>query len=169
MVLSGHYHTKSNQDNIYYLGTQYELTWADAGDPKYFHVLDTETRELEPVRNKLKLFHRLIYKDGTKLKDPKELKGRYVKIVIAEKKDLFEFDKYLESVYKADPFEVKIVESFEEYLGENVSTEDLDGEAMETKDLLNDYVDNLETDLDKNKLKSMLHTLYVEALQEEAI
>ena len=38
MVLSGHYHTKSSEGNIHYLGTQYELTWADAGDPKHFHM-----------------------------------------------------------------------------------------------------------------------------------
>ena len=51
MVLSGHFHTKSQKDNIYYLGNQMELTWADSGDPKYFHVLDTETRELTPIKN----------------------------------------------------------------------------------------------------------------------
>ena len=50
-VYSGHYHTKSTQENVTYLGTQYELTWSDAGDPKYFHVLNTDTRELTPVKN----------------------------------------------------------------------------------------------------------------------
>ena len=50
-VYSGHYHTKSTQDNITYLGTQVELTWSDAHDPKYFHVFDTETREMEAIRN----------------------------------------------------------------------------------------------------------------------
>jgi hypothetical protein len=32
--------------------------------------------------------------------------------------------------------------------------------------LLNDYVDNVATDLDRDKLKSVLRTLYVEAQSE---
>ena len=44
MVLTGHFHTKSNKDNIHYLGSQLEFTWSDAHDNKYFHVLDTDTR-----------------------------------------------------------------------------------------------------------------------------
>ena len=38
-VLSGHYHTKSTKGNIHYLGTQFEMTWADVDDPNHFHVL----------------------------------------------------------------------------------------------------------------------------------
>ena len=37
-VMSGHFHTKSAQDNIHYLGSQFEFTWADASDPKYFQL-----------------------------------------------------------------------------------------------------------------------------------
>jgi DNA repair exonuclease SbcCD nuclease subunit len=169
MVLSGHYHTKSTQGNIHYLGTQFELTWADAGDPKYFHILDTKTRELTPIRNHLKLFNRLIYKDGVSHPTPEEIKGCYIKIVVAEKKDLFEFDKFIEAIYSADPFEVKIVESFDEYSGDNVSSEEMNNQALDTKELINQYVEALETDLDKNKLKAKLQEMYVEALQCEAV
>ena len=51
LVMSGHFHTKSNQDNIHYLGSQFEFNWSDAGDPKYFHIIDTETRELTPIQS----------------------------------------------------------------------------------------------------------------------
>ena len=58
-VLSGHFHTKSQQDNVTYLGTQMEFFWSDANDPKFFHILDTETRELEAIRNPYTLFEKL--------------------------------------------------------------------------------------------------------------
>ena len=50
-VLSGHYHTRSKQENIEYVGTPYEMTWQDAGDPKGFSVFDTDTRELTFYQN----------------------------------------------------------------------------------------------------------------------
>jgi len=50
-VLSGHFHIKSNRKNVHYLGTQYQMTFADLDDIKGFHVIDTETRELEFIEN----------------------------------------------------------------------------------------------------------------------
>ena len=48
-VMSGHFHKKSDDSHIYYLGTQYEMTWSDYKCPKGFHIFDTETRELSRV------------------------------------------------------------------------------------------------------------------------
>ena len=50
-VISGHFHKKSDDGRIYYLGTQYEITWSDYGCPKGFHIFDTDTRELTRVSN----------------------------------------------------------------------------------------------------------------------
>tara|TARA_R110002167_G_scaffold13992_1_gene57252 strand:+ start:7429 stop:8490 length:1062 start_codon:yes stop_codon:yes gene_type:complete len=168
MVLSGHYHTKSTKDNICYLGTQMELTWSDAGDPKYFHTIDTQTRELTPIRNKHVLFRRIRYNDlETEPITKADISGTYVKIVVVSKKDLYEFDKFIDRVQSYEPFEVKIVETFDEYAGENVSDDDVS--TFDTPTLLNTYVDSIETDLQSDKLKTMLHELFVEAQQMESI
>ena len=63
IVCSGHYHHKSSKDNIHYLGAPYEITWNDYDDPRGFHVFDTETREIEFIRNKFRLFEKIYYDD----------------------------------------------------------------------------------------------------------
>jgi len=169
MVLSGHYHTKSVEENIYYLGSQYELTWADAGDPKYFHILDTETRELESVKNNHCLFQRIRYNDAQTLPDitKEDIEGTFVKVVVVKKKDLYAFDKFIDKIQAYGPFDIKIVENFDEYIGENVDDEKIS--TVDTPTLLNTYVDNIETDLDNEKLKNLLYEIYVEAKDLEAI
>ena len=47
MVFSGHFHTKSNDDKIHYLGAPYQMNWNDYDDQKGFHILDLKTREVE--------------------------------------------------------------------------------------------------------------------------
>jgi len=161
MVLSGHFHTKSTQDNIHYLGTQYELTWSDSDDPKFFHVLDTDTRSLTPVRNPDTMFHKLVY-DEDKIPEIKtSYANTYVKVVILNKKNLFTFDQWYDKLQKVAPFEIKIIESFEEYLGESV--EDDEVSTSDTPTLLNSYIDSTETALNKDVLKKLMHELYVEA------
>ena len=43
-VYSGHFHHKSDDGQIFYLGNQYEITWSDYNNQKGFHVFDTEKR-----------------------------------------------------------------------------------------------------------------------------
>lgn len=161
-VYSGHYHTKSTQENITYLGTQYELTWSDAGDPKYFHVLDTTTRELSAVRNTNVLFQKIFYDGDNEPTITKELiENTYIKVVVSNKKDLYAFDKFMEKIYDFNPHEVRIIENFDEYNGSNVEDESV--KVDDTQTLLNSYIDATETNLDPDILKKMMQELFVEA------
>lgn len=169
LVLSGHYHTKSNRDNIHYLGIPFEQTWSDCNDPKYFHVLDSKTRELHAIRNHQTLFKRLVYDDTLydnpvneilKL-DMSSVKGSFVKVVVAGKKDPYAFDKYIDKIAATEPFEYKIIEDLSEYSSENVDDEEIN--ISDTVTLLNSYVDAVDTDLNKDKIKRRLQELYTEA------
>ena len=161
MVMSGHYHTKSSRDNIHYLGTQLQLTFSDANEKKYFHILDTETRELTPIENDDSMFHKLVYDETKKPDISYKFKNTYVKVIILNKKNLYEFDKWFDKLQRVEPFEIKIAESFEEYLGDNVEDEGVS--TADTPTLLNSYIDATETDLNKEVLKKLMHELYVEA------
>ena len=177
LVMSGHYHTKSQRNNIAYLGTPYELTWADCNDPKYFHILDCSTRELIPVRNPITLFNRLSYDDSRSGDDIahelskhnfKKLESTFVKVVVRHKKNPFLFDKFIDAINDNNPFELKIVESFDEYSANNVDVDD-ESIATDTVTLLNNYVDMVETELDRDRIKTRLQELYAEAQQLDSL
>ena len=171
MVLSGHYHTKSTQGNIHYLGTQMEFFWSDADDPKYFHVLDTETRELTPVHNPITLFERIYY-DDTKVKDYEtmdlqHLDNKFVKIVVLNKSDTRIFDRFIDRIQNRSIHELKIAENFAEFVGENVEDDKISLEN--TENLLASYIDAVETDLDKDRIKSEVHDLMIQAQTFEIV
>jgi len=164
MVLTGHYHTKSTKGNIHYLGNQMEFFWSDAHDPKYFHILDTETRELTPVHNPFTLFQRIIYDDREQDYNDFDVSicdKKFVKIVVINKQDLFTFDRFVDKIQDRPIHELKIAENFNEFVGENVEDESVSVEDTET--LLDSYVDAVDTELDKSRIKISMKQLLTEA------
>lgn len=164
MVHSGHFHTKSSQGNIHYLGSQLEFFWNDAHDNKYFHVLDTDTRELTPVRNPHTLFHRIYYDDSDVSYndyDLSQVDNKFVKIVVLKKNDLFTFDRFVDRIQNRPIHELKIAETFDEFVGSSVDDDGISVE--ETSDLLDSYIEGVDTELDKNRLKSDMRNILTEA------
>lgn len=164
MVMSGHFHTKSNQDNIHYLGSQMEFSWNDAHDTKYFHVLDTETRELTPVRNPHTLFNRIYYDDSKRDYmdyDVSECDNKFVKIFVVNRENQFTFDRFVDRIQNRPIHELKIQESFSEFIGSNVEDEAVSLE--DTSELLNSYIDGVDTELSKDRIKSEMQKLMTEA------
>lgn len=167
LVLSGHYHTKSEKGNVKYLGAQMEFTWGDANDPKFFHVYDHETGELEEVHNPLTLFQKVIYNDKEfdyNNFDFSIFDDKFVKVVVEAKTDPYAFDKFIDKIQSRSIHDLKISESFEDILS---LTDDSEIEFEETSDLLDTFVDVLDTELDKNRIKTKLKSLYSEAQQME--
>lgn len=170
LVLSGHYHCKSSQDNIHYLGSQMEFFWNDAHDDKFFHILDTDTRELIPVRNPLTL-HEKIYYDDEKTDyntfDLGYLDQKFVKVIVVNKNDTFTFDRFLDRIQQKEIYDLKVQEDFSEFVGENVNDDGLDVE--DTSVLLGSYIDNVETLLDKERIKKEVSDLMREAQSLEVV
>ena len=164
-VFSGHFHHKSDDGQIYYLGTPYEITWSDYNDPKGFHIFDTDTRELERIVNPYTLFNKIFYDDTQEdysNHDVEQYRDKYVKLIVVNKKDLYAFDKFVDRLLTADAYEVKIIEDFSELDANNVS-DDIVENTEDTMTLLEKYVDELDVTLDKTRLKNTMRTLYNEA------
>lgn len=163
-VFSGHFHTKSSKRNIYYLGSQMEFFWNDAHDNKYFHIFDTATQELTPVRNPITIFERIYY-DDTEYDymeyDVSQLDHKFVKIVVVNKNDLFTFDRFVDRIQSRKVYELKIADNFNEFVGSAVDDDEV--ELEDTTSLLNTYVDAVDTDLDKDRIKTQMHKLMIEA------
>lgn len=168
MVFSGHYHHRSNDGHIFYLGNPYELTWQDYNDPRGFHLFDLGSRQLEFIRNPYSMFTRFEYDNTQEIVDlsPLDLKNCFVKVVVVNKTDYYKFDQFLQQLYNKGCAEIKIIEDFSEYSEGEVSS---DINLEDTMDLLNGYIDSVQTDTDKEKVKTYMKSLYTEAINTEVV
>jgi len=167
-VYSGHYHHKSVLDNIKFLGSQMEFTWNDFGDDKHFHILDTETRELTPVHNPLKMFHKVFYDDTNetlmtiKKKDFSHLTDTFVKVIVVSKSEPYWFDMFVEEISKQNPADLKVVEDHGNL--DILDEDDLATEAEDTLTILTKHIESMEIKGDKKKLEYLMRSLYTESL-----
>ena len=161
LVLSGHYHTRSQRGNVHYLGSQMEFTWADAGDEKYFHVYDTETGEVEEIRNPITLFQKIEFGPETTVtkKLLEELKGNFVQVIRLPDVSDQKFNNAVKKIHEV-VLDVKITEPV---IDKNVEV-DMDA-VTDTSELIKSYVDTIDTELNKPVIKSMMEALYNSALQ----
>ena len=168
MVLSGHFHHKSDNGHIYYVGTPGEMTWSDYNDPRGFHILDLHNRTMEFIRNPYNIFNKVIYNDDEqdleywKKYDFKSLKDSYIKIVVVNKQNPFLFDNVVDNLFKVGVIDISIVEDFIDLSIEE--DKDIIDQAEDTFTVLSKYIDNLTLDVEKHKLKNIMRELYVEAL-----
>jgi len=169
MVFSGHYHTKSQRDNIYYFGSQMEFFWSDCNDKKYFHIFDTDTRELTAVQNPITMFEKILYDDTKPMatKNLAYLDEKFVKLIVINKSSPVEFEKFIDRIQLRNIHGLQISEDFSEFVGENVNDENI--KLDNTDDLLYTYIDAVETDLDKDRIKSKVRELMIEAQTLEIV
>ena len=163
---------KNDDGQIFYLGSQYEMTWSDYAKQKGFHILDTATREVEFIKNPYTIFKKLIYDDTETNYDNiniKPLHQKFIKLIVSNKKDNQMFDRLLERLYNdISVHELKILEDYSGLTHHNVSDDIVEG-SEDTMTLVSNYVDQLEVDLNKDKLKVMIKETYVEAQDADPI
>ena len=163
-VYSGHYHTRSNNGKIFYLGNPYEMFWNDVNDPRGFHIFDTETIEHTPINNPYRLFYNIYYEDTNyKLFNATEYKNKIVKVIVRQKSNLKDFEKFIDKLYSIGVQDLKIIENFDVQESEDF---DID-EDENTLSILNRYIDESEFELDKNIIKGIFKDLYRQACEVE--
>ena len=163
-VFSGHYHTRSDNGKIFYLGNPYEMYWTDVNDTRGFHIFDTETLTHTPINNPYKLFYNIYYEDTPyQVFDATEYENKIVKVIVRKKSKPKDFEKFIDKLYTAGIQELKIVENFD--IQENEEFE-ID-ETENTLSILNRYIEESEFEFDKNIIKGIFQDLYKQACEVE--
>ena len=161
-VFSGHYHTRSTNGTVHYLGNPYEIYWADLKDTRGFHLFDTETLEHTPINNPYRMFYNIYYEDTPyQTFDSTEYENKIVKVIVRKKSDTKKFERFIDKLYKSNIAELKIVENFQ-------VESDEDFEVLESEDtisILDRYIKEAEINLDKQIIQSVIREVYQEACE----
>lgn len=171
VVLSGHFHHKSSDGHIFYVGTPGEMTWVDHNDPRGFHIFDLHSREMEFIQNPFNIFHKIYYNDTEqnfdywKKFEYEKYTNTYIKVIVVNKQNPFLFDSVIDSLFKVSVADISIVEDFTDTSIEN--DDEIVDQAEDTFTILSKYLDNLTLDVDNDKLKTVMREIYIEALNTE--
>ena len=99
--------------------------------------------------------------------DIRHLDDKFVKLIVVNKSDPKLFESFVDRINSRKIHELKIAENFEEFVGASVEDEKISLES--TEELLYTYIDAVDTALDKNRIKSMVRELMVEAQTLELV
>ena len=161
-VFSGHYHTRSSDGKIFYLGNPYQMFWNDVNDERGFHIFDTETLEHTPVNNPYEIFHNIYYEDTDhQMFDVTKYENKIVKIIVKKKSNITKFEKFIDKLYSVGVHDLKIVENFQLTESEEFEVE----ESEDTLSILDRYINDSETELDKARIQNVMRSTYQEACE----
>lgn len=170
-VGSGHYHHKSTENNVWFLGSPYEINFADLNDPRGFHIWKPGRKvNVEFIQNPYRMFYKVYYDDKKYPVDKllsfisDKYQGTYVKVIVRSKMNPEWFDAFMDRLFSMQPADIKIEDDMTMEQDED-SVIDM---AEDTLTILNKYVDTLEIDFDKkDPIKGEINILYQEALNVE--
>ena len=162
-VFTGHYHMRSNDGNVFYLGNPYEMYWNDVNDRRGFHIFDTETYDFEFIENTYTIFEKVYYDDtNATLFNATKFKDKHVKVIVRKKTNQLQFEKFLDKIIKVGAIDVKIVENFA------LNDEEVDfskDEGEDTLTILNKYIEDSDFDLSKEIVKNLMKEVYQQACE----
>lgn len=159
-VYTGHFHTRQNRDNISYLGSPYQSTWSDHGQPKGFHVWDTDTGDITFIRNPHSMFNVVEYndsmmtpKDHHKMVDKLNVANTFVKVLVEHKDDSMGCDNFLTHILDIGVCDLKVIDTT---IFARVD-EDIDYAAEDTLAILKKVVHDYDHGgVDKDKLENFV-------------
>lgn len=162
-VLSGHFHQKHDDGQIFYLGTQYDMTFADLDEVKGFHTIDLWNSDLEFIPNPRKMFYKIIYDDTVAIPvlDYTKYTNCYVKLVVRKKTKPRELETILTYLYEANPADLSVIEEMDLFIDIN----DTIDQTKDTVSIICTEIDEMENDISKENLKNIINELYNESYE----
>lgn len=165
-VFTGHYHTRSDDGKIFYVGNPYQMFWNDFNDRRGFNIFDTDTYELKHIENPYGIFEKIYYEDSDVSEiDVNKYRDKLVKLIVLKKTDQKKFDKFLDKITTCSYFDLKITEILDI---DDSNFQESEYDVENTLTILNRYIENSEMDFDKNIAKKIIKDVYIEALEVES-
>ncbi|MCF0117755.1 MAG: metallophosphoesterase family protein [Bacilli bacterium] len=160
-VYTGHYHNGVHRQfekgkSITYLGSPYQLTRIDRDGKRGYHILDIETGDRTFIENNMSMkFTRHIYPNA----NLNIISGNVVDLDIPyefadQTKKISDYVNKLEKLNPAYPVNINILPSDEDII------ETIDTSNLNIISLFKNYLDQLETNLNKDKLYDNFIELY---------
>lgn len=162
VVIAGHFHEKSQAGNITYVGTPNQHNWGDVDSIRGFHVLDTETLELEFIPNPHNLFVRFEYVDGM---SPKELNvtGKYVKIILPVSYDENKYRLFLSELYEQTPLDILGIETIVDKESDvEITSEQVESGTFDLQKFLVEHSKSISDDYDEDLYNEIYRDLFRE-------
>jgi len=166
IVLSGHYHTGAFNKNVMYIGSPFQMTFADQDDRKKFMIFDTETFKMQFIYNDDHVFQQFDYTDGLDL-DAIEF-GDYqdinVKVIVNAKGNQSHYEDFMDRMNAVGPFTLTVVDR---YVFESDDDTELETMDKGTEEILIESVDDYDFPPERvDPVKQVLSEIYNQALAE---
>jgi len=174
MVFSGHFHHRSTRENIFYLGSPYENTWADYNDDRGFHIFDTDTRELTFVKNPYSIHHKVHFDDSDRDEmdekvtntDWSYLANSFIKIVIKERNDSFLFDRFIDKIEQFHPADISYVDNTIDLMFQDEINDD---DIEDTPSIISSMVTSVPKQAVRDPLLSLMLNLHRTAVSQSSM
>lgn len=167
-TFSGHFHHKSTDGSIFYLGSHAQFTWGDYPDQRGFHIFDTETLKLEFIENPYQVFSTIEYDDANRTiqelldYDFSAHKHQMVRVIINSKTNHTNFDLFYQELEKQAVADIQIVNRNEIITEINSKSENV--VVGNTLQLFKDHIKENEFGVCKDDLETTILNLYNEAI-----
>ena len=167
-VFSGHFHDPSEKGNVKYLGSPYQMDWSDYGSERGFYIIDSQTRDLEFIKNTYNLFEIIEYDDeNATVKDLESLdskiyKDTFIKIEAKKVTNPALLNKFVEKIESFDAADVKVKDVPVYRVATDDEKEEMyEGVVEDTHTMVSNYVDKQQMEDDmKEAVKSKFMELY---------
>jgi DNA repair exonuclease SbcCD nuclease subunit len=154
MVLSGHFHTKGQYENILYIGSPFHMSFNDSG-PRGVYIFDEGNIEFIEYNGAPKC-HIL----NAESYDESVIKGNNIRLDFYSSLGINEINKILKKVENLNPAYLQVSYKFSKEFT-NQSTVDIMNNTMGNKEILLDYIktSNLSSKINMKTLENIINTL----------
>lgn len=161
LVLSGHFHTPSEKNNIKYIGSPFQMTFNDSGSTRGYYIFDDDTLDLEFFEFDAPKFIKLKINEGVYDKDI--INGNVVKIIFDKDYGTSDNEKIVNEISNLHP--LRLHTDFSNVDNEKVT--DIPDETMgliDNRELMLEYIGKKK--LPENIKRSVLINVFRKLVEE---